>query len=177
MGEPEPEEDDVITPVWPPREQIGENKTDTIVAADPLPSDRQHLRGGVHGGHRRGVLQEPGRPRPGSARKLEHSAGGREAVQRSLQLLAPREVERSVQVLRRTGAVVGDLFGQKLCELIVGGHHGTVPMAPPVALHRPSGRSRTRTWDLFLIRVLWALNSGTCADIPSTKYLHSRGSG
>jgi hypothetical protein len=90
MREPESEKDDVITTVWPPREQIGEDEPDTIVFADRRASDRQHLRGGVDGGHTRGVLEHPMRPRPWSACQLEHVAGRREAVQRGLKLRAAR---------------------------------------------------------------------------------------
>ena len=90
MREPEAEKDDVITPVRPPREQIGEDKPDTIVVGDRLASDRQHLRGGIDGGHTRGVLEQPSRPRPRSACQLKHIAGGREAVQRRLNLRGAR---------------------------------------------------------------------------------------
>ena len=90
MREPKPEKDNVITPVRPPREQIGTDEPDTIVVADPLAGNCQHLGSGVDGRHCRGVLQQPRRPRPRSTCKVEHIAGRREAVQRSLYLQAAR---------------------------------------------------------------------------------------
>ena len=83
VREPKSEKDNVITAVRPPREHIGKDRPDpssSPTSRGRSPASRERRRRPS----RRGVLQQPRRPRPRSAGKLEHIAGGREAVQRSL---------------------------------------------------------------------------------------------
>lgn len=99
MREPETEEHRVVPPIGTPAEQVVPKEPDPVeVAGDPVASQRQHLRGGIHRSDRPGTPQQQRGPRPRPARKLEHVTGRRELGHRPLDLGDTREIEHPVEI-------------------------------------------------------------------------------
>src|SRR5581483_11399993 len=114
VRQPESHEDDVVTAVRFPGEQVGLDESHRGAAGDPARRDREHFRGRVDSGDVTGVAEQLAGPDAGTAGELEDAALRAERVERVTQLGAPGKIEDEVKIFRSEGTVVGTLLSQEL---------------------------------------------------------------
>ena len=117
MREPEADENHVITAVRRPGEEIGLDKTHSIVS-DPGRRDGEHFRGRIHGGDLRGMTEKLAGPCSGTAGEFEHASGRPERLKRFGHLVAAGKIQALAKVARGQGAVVGDLLIEEPLEFL-----------------------------------------------------------
>ncbi len=106
-------EDDVITAVRLPGEQVGLDESHRGATGNAAGRDREHFRGRVDRGDVTGVPEQLAGPDAGTAGKLKNAAIRSERVKRVSQLGATGKIEALVKVVGGEGTVVGTLFAQE----------------------------------------------------------------
>src|SRR5205823_14287412 len=108
-----------------PPEEIGLNEADTGVRHS-FRREPQHLGRAIDGCQRAGVVQQLSRPAARNAGQLQHVAGRPkilddlcELARGRVEYVGAEPGERSLGVLRRSRAVVRELFGEQPLEILL----------------------------------------------------------
>jgi hypothetical protein len=98
VREPEADENQVITALRRPAEQIGLNEAHPFTADFPGPGGRngEHFRGRVYGRDVRCVMEKLAGPHSGTAGEFEHASGRPECLKRLDHLTAAWKIQALV---------------------------------------------------------------------------------